>query len=157
MARACFKFLDLGCRLILLSRCKKVTHFLIKQICIFIVYLTIIICVRATVPQNVHVFQGQIVELGNYNRLCRVSRTNNYTFFYPASMVWRFKIKIGCPTFAVKVEFVKKRAPQNVHYSCHASKKSKPRTIYLFSSLLFVLSKKGSKLVKNVNSYTEGT
>ena len=86
-----------------------------------------------------------------------MSRTNNYTFFYPASMVWRSKIKIGCPTFAVKVEFVQKRTPQNVHYSCHASKKSKPRTIDLFSSLLFVLCKKGSQLVKNVNSYTEGT
>ena len=86
-----------------------------------------------------------------------MSRTNNYTFFYPASMVWRSRIKIGCPTVAVKVEFVKKRAPQNVHYSCNASKKSKPRTINLFSSLLFVLCKKGNQLVKNVNSYTEGT
>ena len=47
-------------------------------------------------------------ELGNHHRICRVSRTNNYTFFYPASMVWRSKIKIGCPTFAIKVEFVKK-------------------------------------------------
>ena len=35
--------------------------------------------------------------------------------------------------------------------------KNKPRTIYLFSSLLFVLCKKGSHLVKNVYSYTEGT
>ena len=32
-----------------------------------------------TSPQNVHVFQGQIVKLGNYYcRLCRVSRSNNY-------------------------------------------------------------------------------
>ena len=69
-----------------------------------------------------------------------MSRTNNYTFFHPASMVWRSEIKIGYPIFAVKVEFVKKHTPQNVHYSCHASKKSKPRTIYLFSSLLFVLN-----------------
>ena len=61
-------------------------------------------------------------------------------------MVWRSKIKS---------EFVKKRTPQNVHYSCHASKKSKPRTIYLFSSLLFVLCKKVSQLVKNVNSCTK--
>ena len=38
-----------------------------------------------------------------------MSRTNDYTFFYPASTVWRSKIKIGCPNFAVKVEFVKKR------------------------------------------------
>ena len=68
-----------------------------------------------------------------------MSRTNNYTFFHPASMVWRSKFKIGCPTVAVKVEFVKKRTPQNVHYSCHASKKSKPRTIDLFSSLLNLL------------------
>ena len=85
-----------------------------------------------------------MVEFGKFYRLCGVSRTNNYTFFYPASMVWRSKIKTGCPTFAVKVEFVQKRTPQNVHYSCHAS-------MAFFSSLLFVLCKKGSQLVKNVN------
>ena len=97
-------------------------------------------------------FSGPDCRVWEFYRLCGVSRTNNYTFFYPASMVWRSKIKIGCPNFAVKVEFVQKRTPQNVNYSCHASKKSKPRTIDLFSSLLFVLCKKGSQLVKNVNS-----
>ena len=41
-------------------------------------------------------FRGQFVELGNHYRICRVSRTNKYTFFYPASMVHGDqKLKLG--------------------------------------------------------------
>ena len=49
--------------------------------------------------------------------------------------------------------------PEEKTYITYAmlAKKGKPRTIYLFPSLLFVLCKKGSQLVKNVYSYTEGT